>query len=234
MAPYRPLLIYLPGMEGTGKLFYRQEPLLTPYYKIISIQSRSNPPFDYDELINDVLDAIKREDAEKAIIVAESFGGTVGLQFALRHQDRMEQLVLINTFPYFRRRLRLHMGRALLPLTFTWLGNALREFFYRTALGFEGVKKEDIEKIFECTFSHGYSTSRTRMQLIKNLDVRNRLREIKVPVTLVASGRDKIVPSVKEAHYMSSLLPNARVIVLPDHGHTPLVTTTFSLLSILT
>src|SRR5687768_14064689 len=167
--PNKPLLIYLPGMEGTGKLFYRQEPLLSPHYTIVALPSRCDPPFDYDQLTSDVLKAIEETGANKAIIVAESFGGTVALQFALQHQDRVERLVLINTFPYFRRRWWLNLGIALLPLTFIPIGNAVRQFCYKTALGFEGVEKEDIQKVSKCTFAHGYATSRNRMRLIKDL-----------------------------------------------------------------
>jgi pimeloyl-ACP methyl ester carboxylesterase len=229
-----PLLIYLPGMEGTGKLFYRQEPELRTHYTVVCLPSRHHPPFTYRELIDDVLNVMKEEQAEKATIVAESFGGTVALQFAAQHPHRIDRLVLINTFPYFRRRFRLHLGLILLPFTFIPLGNAIREFFYKVALGFEGVEKEDIAKLCECSFSHGYGTSRNRMRLVKDLDVREELSKITVPVTLIASARDKLIPSVKEARWMASHLPNARVLILPEHGHTPLVTSNFSLMSVLT
>ena len=229
-----PLLIYLPGMEGTGKLFYRQEAALRAHFTVACLPSRNDPPFDYADLIDDVLNVMKEEQAGKAIIVAESFGGTVALQFAVQHPERIARLVLINTFPYFRRRIRLHLGLILLPLTFIPLGNAIREFFYRMVLGSEGVEKEDIAKLCECSFLHGYGTSRNRMRLVKGLDVRDQLSKITVPVTLIASARDKLIPSVKEARWMASHLPDARVMVLPEHGHTPLVTSNFSLLSVLT
>lgn len=229
-----PLLIYLPGMEGTGKLFYRQEPELRAHYTVVCLPSRNDPPFTYPDLIDDVLHVLKQEQAQKATIIAESFGGTVALQFAANHADRVERLVLINTFPYFRRRIRLHLALILLPFTFIPLGNAIREFFYRMALGFEGVEKEDIAKLCECSFSHGYRTSRNRMRLVKDLDVRDQLSRITAPVTIIASARDKLIPSVKEARWMASHIPNAQLIVLPQHGHTPLVTSSFSLLSVLT
>jgi pimeloyl-ACP methyl ester carboxylesterase len=229
-----PLLIYLPGMEGTGRLFYRQEPELRTHYTVACLPSRAQPPFTYPELIDDVLNVMKQEQAGKATIVAESFGGTVALQFAAQHPERIDRLVLINTFPYFRRRIRLYLGLILLPFTFIPLGNAIREFFYKMALGFERVEKEDIAKLCECSFSHGYGTSRNRMRLVKDLDVRNQLSKISVPVTIIASAQDKLIPSVKEARWMASQLPDARVIVLPEHGHTPLVTSNFSLLSVLT
>jgi pimeloyl-ACP methyl ester carboxylesterase len=224
-----PLLIYLPGMEGTGKLFYRQQPELSERYEVVCLPSRCKPPFDYEDLVCDIVDVIDQHGTGKATIVAESFGGTVALKFAIAHQNRIEQLVLINTFPYFRRRLRLHAGRMLLPLTFIRFGNAVREFVYRTALSAEGVPKEDVQRLCECSFLHGYQTSCRRMELIRDFDVRKEISKIQVPVTLIASARDKLIPSVREAKYMASLVPNARLIILPDHGHTPLITPTFSL-----
>jgi pimeloyl-ACP methyl ester carboxylesterase len=228
-----PLLVYVPGMEGSGRLFYKQEPSLAEKYTVVALPSRFNSPFTYEDLVGDVLNVLLQEQAEKATIVGESFGGTVALQFALAHQDRVERLVLVNTFPYFRERMRLILGLLLLPLTFIKLGNAVREFFYRTAMGFEGIAKEDVNRLLQSSFIHGYATSRQRMQLIRNLDVRERLAEIKIPVTIIAAGQDKLVPSIKEARFMASIMPNAHVIELPRHGHTPLISKDFLLSDVL-
>ena len=229
----KPLLIYLPGMEGTGKLFYRQKPQLASRFNVVSVPLRSDPPFDYEDLITDVRNTIDREGATKAIIVGESFGGTIALQFALKHQDRIEQLVLVNTFPYYSPRFRLRLGMALLGLGFSRFGRLVREFSYSTALKHENVPKEDAIKLFECSFSHGYPATRLRMHLIRDLDLRERLPEIHIPVVLIASRRDKIVPSIREAEYMASRMLNARILKLPGHGHTPLISPTFSLADVL-
>jgi pimeloyl-ACP methyl ester carboxylesterase len=228
-----PLLIYLPGMEGTARLFYKQEPSLSKSFTVVALPSRHVAPFNYEDHISDLLTVFEKEHAENATIVAESFGGTVALQFALRYPDRIQKLVLINTFPYFRRRFRFYLGWVLLPLTFIKLGNTVREFFYRIAMGMDGLAIEDIDNLCECSFSHGYKTSRQRMALIKDYDVRERLTEIKIPVTIIASRRDKLIPSVKEAQFMASRFPNSRIIELRAHGHTPLVSRDFLLSDIL-
>ena len=227
------LLLYLPGMEGTGKLFYRQGPELESRFKIVPVPCRSTVPFQYDDLVNDVLGVLNREGAQQATIVGESFGGTIAMQFALEHPSRVEQLVLVNTFSYYRPRIRLRLARMLLPLAFRGWGKATREFLYKMSLLSEMVPREDVSRLFECAFSHGYSATLARLQLIQRMDLRNRLQEIQTPVTIVASARDKVVPSVREARFMAERMKNARVIVLPKHGHTPMITPTFSLASIL-
>jgi pimeloyl-ACP methyl ester carboxylesterase len=228
-----PLLLYLPGMEGSGRLFYKQEPSLAKSHTVVTLPSRSVAPFNYEGLVQDVLSVLNQEQVDQAIIVGESFGGTVALQFTLEHQERVQRLVLINTFPYFRNRARLILGMLLLPLTFIKLGNAVRELCYRVAMGFEGIAKEDIDRLCESSFAHGYAVSRQRMQLIRNFDVRERLPEIVIPVTIIASGRDKLVPSIQEAHLMASRMRNARIVELPRHGHTPLISNDFLLSEVL-
>jgi pimeloyl-ACP methyl ester carboxylesterase len=46
---------------------------------------------------------------------------------------------------------------------------------------------------------------------------------------LLASGRDKLVPSIREAHFMASRIPNARVHEFPEAGHALLLTPGISL-----
>ena len=40
---------------------------------------------------------------------------------------------------------------------------------------------------------------------------------------LIASGEDRLLPSLTEAVRLQSLLPSAQRVVLPDSGHTALL-----------
>src|SRR5262245_45077902 len=99
-----PLLIYIPALDGTGELFFGQNPALSTHYSVISFTLNQVPPFDYSDLVQDIVQILDQEKTDKPTLVAESFGGTIALQFALTHSNRIKHLVLVNTFPYFRRR----------------------------------------------------------------------------------------------------------------------------------
>jgi pimeloyl-ACP methyl ester carboxylesterase len=228
-----PLLIYVPGLDGTGQLFFRQIPSLVDHFSIVTFALRQDPPFDYPDLARDILEILDRERIEKATIVAESFGGTVGLHFALQHQNRIEQLILVNTFPYFRRRILLRLGSLLLPLAFTRLIQVARRIFLKPLLLKEFVDEASMKTMFNFSLTHKPEAYRQRMELIRQLDVRESLSAISVPVTIVAAAKDKLVPSVKEAEWMSAKIPGSTVVVLPDHGHSCLISDNFSLVKIL-
>ena len=227
------VLVYIPGMEGTGRLFFRQKPVLENSFRCVTVRLRNSIPFSYSDLVEDVVTVLNREGADRVVMVAESFGGSVALQFALQHQKRIEHLVLVNTFPYFRRRLSLQLGLLLLPFGFVKPGRWVREKTVTKVLCSESLEQDAIDQLLECSFSDGYAVTRQRMNLIKQIDVRNRLREIQCPVTVIASAKDKLVPSIKEARLMTQKMPNARMIVLPDEGHTCLLSSHFSLLPFL-
>jgi pimeloyl-ACP methyl ester carboxylesterase len=71
------------------------------------------------------------------------------------------------------------------------------------------------------------------MQQIRDLDLREQLQQIQVPVLIVAGEKDKLVPSVREARLMSEKMQNSKVIVISGHGHACLLSQHFHLESIL-
>ncbi len=228
-----PFLICIPGLDGTGRLFSRQVESLSSNHTVITFALRNEASFTYSDLESDVLEILNQEQIEKATVIGESFGGTVALHFALDHQERIEQLVLVNTFPYFRRRKLLWLAKTLLPFAFVPVIRKSRDILTRPILLSELVDEKGIEVLFKYSWSHTYPAYRQRMKLISSHDVRARLSDIHVPVTIVAAGRDKIIPSVKEAKLMADQIPNARIHLLPNHGHACLLSGSFSLDSLL-
>ena len=49
------------------------------------------------------------------------------------------------------------------------------------------------------------------------------LKQIKQPVLMIASGSDRLLPSIPDAQHLGSLLPNAKLFILPYSGHACLL-----------
>lgn len=227
------LLIYIPGMEGTGSLFYVQEPALARYFTVISLTLPSRLPFDYQSLTADILSILDQENRQNAIIVGESFGGTVALQFAIRYPGRIRHLILCNTFSRLRGRFRLQLAFLLLPLAFNRPGRIIRNWMMRRILASEQIEERDIDRLLECSLSHGYEASRQRLRLIQQHDVRDELKNLPMPVTILAGGRDRLLPSVREGQFLCANITNCRLIVLPEAGHSCFLSRRFSLAALL-
>ena len=112
-------MVLVPGMNGTGELFYRQVPRLERSYRVATYALREDAE-SLDLLAADlarVVDVVAPVE-RRAIIVGESFGGAVALTFALSYQERVWALVILNSFPYFAPQVRLRLaiaGLAVLP-----------------------------------------------------------------------------------------------------------------------
>jgi 3-oxoadipate enol-lactonase len=218
-----PLLIFVPGLDGTGQLFFRQGPRLAVSHRVVTFRSRDHGQFTYEDLTDDLAAIIRKLGDQRATIVGESFGGTVALWFALRYPQMVKQLVVINSFPCFRKRLTIELGVRLatgVPFRLLWpvrrAGNIL-------GLLVDAVNRDDRKRFWNAIRTVSGEAYARRLQLIEELDIEDRLCEIQAPTLFIAGDRDLLVPSVKEARAMAEQMPDARVRVIKGAGHACLM-----------
>jgi pimeloyl-ACP methyl ester carboxylesterase len=228
-----PLLIYIAGLDGTGELFFKQAPELARSYRIVTFRSRDHGRFTYDDLADDVANIIREFGEHQATIVGESFGGTVAMTFALRHPQMIERLIVVNSFPRFRRRLNIRLA--------AWLARAmpfraiLPARFASCMLGLlrDGVKREDRRQFFKAIRTVKKEGYARRLQLIAELDIEDRLSEIQAPTLFIAGEKDLLIASAREAQLMAERMPYAQVRIIKGAGHACLMGSRVRLAAIL-
>jgi len=225
----KPLALLIPGLDGTGLLFFRQLETLGRKYRLFPWSYAPGGDADLDGLIRDLGRVTEAEEAATILVVGESFGGLVALGYALEYPERVARLVLINTFPFYRRRFRIRLAHALTPLLRFKAGRQIKESVIDRVLRKEGIPAEERERYQAAVRQVHLEAYRHRLQLILKADYRPRLGEISAPTILLASRRDKLVPSIHEAHYMAARIPNAHVHEFPEAGHALLLTPGFLL-----
>jgi pimeloyl-ACP methyl ester carboxylesterase len=197
-----PSMVLIPGLDGTGKLFYRQVGSLATMEDLVA---------DLAEVIRDVAPD------RRATVVGESFGGAVALSFALAHPELLDRLVILNSFPRFLPQYRLRLA--------TWMLGAI-PFPWQTMTA---VRRLTAFRLHS-RYTHAREIRRStrlgylqRLKILRDYDVRDRLPEIRAPTLLLASDRDHLVPAVAQARYMAARVPEATVRVLEGHGHICLI-----------
>ncbi len=229
-----PLLVYVAGLDGTGQLFFKQSSPLACTHRVVTFRSRDIGRFTYDDLTDDLAAILRDLDESQAIILGESFGGTVALNFALRYPRMVRRLVVVNSFPRFRGRLKITLAVALASgLPFRLL-RPFRRLASAFVLFIDGVNREDRRlfwKAIGTVSGEGYAR---RLQLIAELDIEHRLSEIQAPALFIAGDRDLLIPSKKEAHAMAALMPNSTVKVVKGAGHACLLGSRVRLADLLT
>ena len=218
-----PPIILVPGMDGTGELFYRQVPLLEKSYSVATYALRDDA-VSMEVLADDLKQVIEQAAPEnkRAIVLGESFGGTVALSTALRYPKHVAGLVILNSFPYFAPQVRLRLAIAavsLMPWGAMGLVRHATSFFMHS----RHTHRQELSKFLELTARTTQVGYRNRLRILKTYDIRKRLFEIQCPALFLASERDHLVPSVAQAHLMAERVPGATVRVLSGHGHICLI-----------
>ena len=226
-------LVLVPGMDGTGQLFYRQIPPLARSFRTATYALRNDAP-TMDVLIDDlgrVIDSVAPEN-RRAVVVGESFGGALAMSFALARPEQVRALVVLNSFPYFAPQFRLRLARYGLGLSPWGVMSVIRR---ATAFRLHSAHthRDDIRRFMELTAGASRDGYLNRLQLLMSYDVRDRLHDLRPPTLFLAADQDHLVPSVRQAELMTSRVPDATLRVLGGHGHICLIAPDIDLADIL-
>jgi pimeloyl-ACP methyl ester carboxylesterase len=216
-------LVLVPGMDGTGQLFYRQTPSLSESFRTATYALRSTAT-TMDTLVDDlarVVDTVA-PDTRRAVVIGESFGGALAMSFALARPEQVSALVVLNSFPYFAPQFRLRLARyglALLP----WGAMSLIRRATAFRLHSAHTQREEIRRFMELTASADREGYINRLQVLMSYDIRDRLHDLRPPALFLAAEQDHLVPSVAQAELMVSRVPRATLRILHGHGHICLI-----------
>ena len=218
-----PALVLVPGMDGTGRLFYRQVPLLAERYRVATYRLREDAP-DMATLVDDLAHVARCAATTdgQVVVVGESFGGAVALSFALANPQLVRGLVVLNSFPRFLPQARLALaiyGLRVMP----WKAMPLVRRLTAFRLHSRYTHHAEIRRFMELTRETSRESYIARLRILQSYDVRDRLEELAMPVLFLASERDHLVPAVREARALARRVPRATVRVLPGHGHICLI-----------
>lgn len=218
-----PAIVLVPGMDGTGELFYRQIPLLEKSYTVANYALRDEAT-NMDLLADDLKRVIEQAAPEekRAIVLGESFGGTVALSTALRYPENVAGLVILNSFPHFDPQFRLRLAIAGVSVV-PWGAMSVVRYITSLFMHSRHTHRDELKKFLELTARSTRLGYRNRLEILKTYDVRERLREIRCPALFVAAEKDHLVPSVQQARLMAERTPSARMVVLSGHGHICLI-----------
>lgn len=216
-------LILIPGIDGTGTLFYRQIPGLERRFAVSTTRLRDNAA-SMSELVADLHAEVTRvaPGGRRVALLGESFGGALTMSYALAHPDRVDRLVILNSFAHFGSPTRLWLGYQLLRATpwgmmhFVRRLNARRMHSPHTE--FDEIRR--FHELMRATTRQGYLS---RMNILRNYDLRPHLPSLHAPVLYLAADRDTLVPAVQQARLMSELTPAGTMRVLEGHGHSCLI-----------
>ncbi|MCH8741942.1 alpha/beta hydrolase [Patescibacteria group bacterium] len=148
-------------------------------------------------------------------LLGHSFGGRIAIKFSVKYPEKIKSQILLDSAGIksnlnFKQKtifLLVKIGNYLFPKkSLVEFGNIARNIFYKI------IREKDYVKLNE--------TMKGTIKKILNEDLLDFLPNIKIKTLLVWGKRDKMIP-IKYAYLMKEKIPNSKLIILPDSGHSP-------------
>ncbi len=182
--------------------------------------------YSLENLAGALAEAVPR----RATWVGWSLGGLVCQQLALQHVDLAERLVLVCSSPRFVAAPDWSCG--IDPQLLTQFGWDLATDFRGTLLRFLALEargseraREELRILRERVFRHGdpqLTAVQGGLDLLRDVDLRQRMQEIACPVRMILGERDQLVPAASLGA-TQSLHPAIAGAVIPGASHAPFI-----------
>ncbi|NET01680.1 MAG: alpha/beta hydrolase [Sphaerospermopsis sp. SIO1G1] len=233
-----PLLIYLPGMDGTGELLRSQMVHLERGFDVRCLTIPKNDLSSWDILTRNVIDVIHAE-LEKSshhhvYLCGESFGGCLAMKIVTQSPHLFKRVILINPASSFQLQSLLTSVSQITNIIPSWLYDMGALGLLPFLASLSRISPRDRQELLKAMRSLPAETINWRLSLLREFRVEEeKLKQLDQEVLLIAGANDSLLPSVREVERLNYILPKAKNIILPDSGHACLLEEDINLYEIL-
>jgi pimeloyl-ACP methyl ester carboxylesterase len=224
-------LVFLSGLGGDHRAFSLAQRHFGAAYRTLAFDARdagrsdrARSTYTTADMADDVAGWLETIDVPAAHVLGQSLGGLVAQELALRHPRCVKSLMLvsshagsnewrravIDSWVLLHRQMSIsHFTKAVLP----WL---VAPAYYQHLSQIDGL----IRFAERNPWPQDAEAFARQARAATGHDTRSRLGRVEVP-SLVLVGENDLVNPPRVAAELANLLPNGRLVVMPDVGHMP-------------
>lgn len=223
-----PAIVFVHGLGGNHAVWFQQVAHFARTHTVITLSQRGFAPsggdgrrYDVDRLARDVIAVLDDAGVSRAVVVGQSMGGWTALGLALAAPDRVEALVLADTFGgIVDPAIEVHLAK--MTDAAKKLGSAPPPLGVHPALSPEfSAAHADLAYLYQALATFGSPRPDVIAgQLAAARVDAARLPALNVPVLFVVGSGDRLFPPalVDEA---AAMVPGAKVVRIDGAGHSP-------------
>ena len=228
------ILIYFPGMDGSGVLIQPQLRHLRSEFEVWGLAIPSHDRRSWWELVEDTAVLLRslRTPQNTLYFCGESFGACLALHLVQAYPHLNDRLILINCASAFERQPLLRWS---VPLV-QWFAPTLYSVATHGLLPFLAdwarVPAHHRHLLLTAMQAVSPETAAWRLALLDRPEVSP--HPIPHPTLIIAAKNDRLLPSVAESQRLAEQCLDSQRIILPYSGHTCLLEPEINLLQLLT
>lgn len=162
---------------------------------------------DLDDWLHDVFSELS---ISKAVVIGASLGGWLAAKFAIRYPAKIDKLVLLCPAGIGTQ----NKNFIFTALFYMLLGEKGRRKLFKIING-----NDDMPEIFfkfQTLIGKNFNIRKEPIPIFSN----DEIMRLTMPVFLFVGAKDIILHSIETAERMKKLVPNSRINILPDGGHS--------------
>jgi 3-oxoadipate enol-lactonase len=203
---------------------------LASRFEIISFDNRGTgrsdkPPggYEFANMATDVLGLLDTLRLQRVHLLGFSMGGAIAQEFATRHADRLDRLILFGTFcgGIWAEPASYSVFKLLLTADDQSPEEAARQAWPVTySPEYLATNADAVEQQMRRELEHPTPTfvAQRQMEALRQFDGYGDLPNIRAP-TLVATGAEDVLVKPRNSQILASRIPNSRLELLADLGH---------------
>jgi pimeloyl-ACP methyl ester carboxylesterase len=185
-------------------------------------------PYSSQASVDLLLGLLEHFNVQKVILVGNSAGGTVSMQFTLQHPERVKALILVDPAiydgggrswlrPFYKTPQMNHLG----PLIVRSIQNNGIDMIKMAWYDPSKIKPETMTGYTKPLQADNWDRALWYFTAASQVsDLPGRLSEFTLPVLVITGDTDRIVPTANSVR-LAGALPNAKLIIIPQAGHVP-------------
>jgi pimeloyl-ACP methyl ester carboxylesterase/DNA-binding CsgD family transcriptional regulator len=216
-----------PAWQPWLEAFSREHTLLRYDARGCGLSDREPDELSFESWVRDLECVIEAATLRRFDLLAKCWGGPIAIEYAARHPERVNRLILFGTNALGRLRWGDRPGdvekaHLLLDLTRLGWGRENHAFLQVWASLYQPAGRLDLRSW--CDHQCAATSAETAVRLLKigwEVDVTAAARSIKCPVLVLHCERDAVIP-IEQGRLLASLIPDCRFVQLNSENHMPL------------
>lgn len=220
--PEKPAIVLIHGSCSSSAMWFRDIPVLAEQYHVYSLdivgdagnseENRLDQSTDeFADWLKNVFDGLG---IEKAIIMGNSLGGWITVQFAARFPERVNKLVLIAPGGIGPTKLSF----AFRIILYLMSGEKGRNAISRMIFGKDDVPEEVL--YFTDMIWENFNPLTGSLPQLSD----EQLQKLTMPILYIAGENDAVIDTGKSVKKLNKMVPSAKIHVIENNGHVVLDT----------
>lgn len=181
--------------------------------KIPGLTQESNEYWTLDKYTNWLNDLLNKYE-NKIVLMGHSNGGRIAINYAAKHPDKIEKLILIDSAGIFHNEIPIRLKRIIFK-NISKVGKKFTKSDLIRRILYKFAREGDYEKA-------SINMKKTITDLIKT-DLKPVLGKITVPTLIIWGENDQITP-ISDAYLINQNIIKSKLCIIKDARHSPFFT----------